>query len=310
MVCRYDGRHLRMIILVALVAIGFAPPAAAQNLVIGRVVDIMNNPVEGATVSLEQTNTGRKYEAKTGKDGTYTQVGLAAGTYAITVTKEGVGTSKANINVRGGRVPANFVLGLTAGEELTKAFNEGVAASAAGNFDLAIAKFTEALKTNPQCSDCYYNIGVANADKKDYAAAEAAYIKANEIKPSAEAYNGLVSVYTAQRKVEEAAAAGKKAAELTPTTLGGGSNPDATYNQGVVAFNAGDMAEAKKQFQATIAAKPDHAEAHYRLGNVFVGEGNFAEAVKAFETYLMLAPTGPNAKTAQDNVTALKPLVK
>src|SRR5436189_135053 len=108
MVCRYDGRHMRMMILVALVALGFALPAAA------------------------------------------------------------------------------------------------------GNFDLAIAKFTEALKTNPQCSDCYYNIGVANADKKDYAAAEAAYNKANEIKPSAEAYNGLVSVYTAQRKVEEAAAAGKK----------------------------------------------------------------------------------------------------
>src|SRR5262245_54031469 len=157
MVCR-NGRHLRTMMLVALVALGFALPVAAQNLVIGKVVDVMNNPVEGATVTLEQTNTGRKYEAKTGKDGTYTQVGLAAGLYAITVAKEGVGQSKANVNVRGGRVPANFVLGLTAGEELTKAFNEGVAASAAGNFDLAIAKFNEALKTNPQCSDCYYNI--------------------------------------------------------------------------------------------------------------------------------------------------------
>ena len=31
MVCRYDGRHLRMIVLVALVALGFALPVAAQN---------------------------------------------------------------------------------------------------------------------------------------------------------------------------------------------------------------------------------------------------------------------------------------
>ena len=67
----------------------------------------------------------------------------------MTVTKEGVGTSKGNVNVRGGRVPANFVLGMTAGEGLSKTFNEGVAASAAGNFDDAIAKFNEALKTNP-----------------------------------------------------------------------------------------------------------------------------------------------------------------
>jgi tetratricopeptide (TPR) repeat protein len=310
MVCRYDGRHVRRIVFVALVALGFALPVAAQNIVIGKITDVKGAPVEGATVSIEQQNTGRKYEAKTSKDGTYTQVGLAAGVYTVTATKEGVGTSKGNINVRGGRVPANFVLGLTAGEELTKAFNAGVAASAAGNFDEAIVQFTEALKTNPQCADCYYNIGVANADKKDWEKAEEAYKKAIEIKPSAEAYNGLVSVYTSQRKVEEAAAAGKKASELTPATTGGAANPDATYNQGVVAFNAGDMAEAKKQFQATVAAKPDHAEAHFRLGNVFVGEGNFADAVKEFETYLMLAPSGPNAKTAQDNVTALKPLVK
>jgi hypothetical protein len=62
-----------------------------------------------------------------------TQVGLIAGAYSITVTKEGVGTSKGNVNVRGGRVPANFVLGMTAGEGLSKVFNEGVAASAAGN---------------------------------------------------------------------------------------------------------------------------------------------------------------------------------
>jgi Flp pilus assembly protein TadD len=309
MVCRY-GRHLRMTVLVALVALGFALPVAAQNLVVGKVTDVKGAPVEGATVTIEQPSSGRKYETKTGKDGSYTQVGLIAGAYAITVTKEGVGSSKGNVNVRGGRVPANFVLGMTAGEGLSKVFNEGVAASAAGNFDEAITKFNEALKTNPQCSDCYYNIGVANAGKKDLDKAEEAYKKANEIKPSAEAYNGLVNVYTTQRKMDEAAAAGKKAAELSVATPGGAANPDATYNQGVIAFNAGNLADAKAQFQATIAAKPDHAEAHYRLGNVFVGEGNFGEAVKEFEMYLKLTPSGPNAKTAQDNVTALKPLVK
>ena len=310
MVCRYNGRHLRMIVLVALVALGFALPVAAQNIVLGKVTDVKGAPVEGATVTIEQPSSGRHYETKTDKAGAFTQVGLVAGLYAITVTKEGVGSSKGNVAVRGGKVPANFVIGLTASEGLSKAFNEGVAASAAGDFDAAIAKFTEALATNAQCSDCYYNIGVAYTDKKDLDKAEEAFNKANGIKPSAEAYNGLVNVYTRQRKVDEAAAAGKKAAELTPTTLGSAANPDATYNQGVVAFNSGDMAEAKKQFEATVAAKPDHAEAHYQLGNVFVGAGNFADAVKEFETYLKLTPAGPNAKTAQDNVTALKPLVK
>jgi tetratricopeptide (TPR) repeat protein len=298
MVCRY-GRHLQMIVLVALVALGFAMPVAAQNLVIGKVTDVKGMPVEGATVTIEQPSSGRKYETKTGKDGTYTQVGLIAGAYSITVTKEGVGTSKGNVNVRGGRVPANFVLGMTAGEGLNKTFNEGVAASAAGNFDEAIAKFNEALKTNPQCADCYYNIGVANIGKKDYDKAEEAYKKAIEVKPSPDAYNGLASVYTTQRKFDQAQEAGKKAAELTATTPGGAVSPDATYNQGVVLWNAGKIPEAKAAFEQVIAAKPDHAEAHYQLGMALVNEGNLKGARAEFDTYIKLAPNGPNAAQAK-----------
>jgi Flp pilus assembly protein TadD len=97
---------------------------------------------------------------------------------------------------------------------------------------------------------------------------------------------------------------------MAASSPAGGGDPEALVNQGKIFINAGNMAEAKTQFQNAIAAKPDHAEAHFLLGNVFVGEGNFAEAVKAFETYLKLAPTGPNAKQAQDNVTTLKPLIK
>jgi Flp pilus assembly protein TadD len=313
MVCGNNGRRLRWIVMAALVALASlasALPVAAQNIMVGKVTDVKGMPVDGATVVIEQPSSGRKYETKTGKDGTFTQVGLIAGAYAVSVTKDGVGSAKGNLNVRGGRVPANFVLGATAGEGMSKLFSDGVAASAAGNYDDAIGKFQEALKTNPQCADCYYNIGVANMGKKDYAGAESAFKQAVEIKPSADAYNGLANVYTMERKTDLAAEAGKKAAELSAATPGSAVNPDTTYNQGIIAFNAGNMADAKQDFQATIAAKPDHADAHFRLGNVWVGEGNFAEAVKEFETYLKLAPTGPNAKQAQDNVTALKPLVK
>jgi hypothetical protein len=172
MVRRDRGRHLFLRVCVAIVALAFAVPAAAQNMVVGKVTDTSGKPIEGATVTIEQPSSGRKYETKTGGDGTYTQVGLIAGQYTLTVTKEGVGTAKGTVNVRGGRIANDFVLGMTAGEGLALVFNEGVAASAAGNFDLAIAKFNEALQTNPQCSDCYYNIGVANAGKKDYCSDE------------------------------------------------------------------------------------------------------------------------------------------
>ena len=71
------------------------------------------------------------------------------------------------------------------------------------------------------------------------------------------------------------------------------------FNQGVILWNAGKIAEAKKQFEGAIAANPNHAEAHYQLGMALVNEGNLAGAATEFETYLKLAPTGPNAATAK-----------
>jgi Flp pilus assembly protein TadD len=309
---RTNGRHLLLRVLLALIVLAFALPAAAQNMVIGKVTDVKGQPVEGATVTIEQPSSGRKYESKTNKNGEYTQVGLIAGAYTVTVTKEGVGTAKGNVNVRGGKIPANFVLGMTAGEGLSKVFNEGVAASAAGNYDEAINKFNEALKTNPTCPDCYYNIGVAQAGKKDFEKAQEAYQKSIDQKPSAEAYNGLAQALTAQKKTEDASVAAKKAAELMATAPAGagGGDAEALVNQGKIFINTGNMADAKTQFQKALSINPNHADAHYFLGNVFVGEANFAEAVKEFEAYLKLQPSGPNAKQAQDNVNTLKPLVK
>jgi tetratricopeptide (TPR) repeat protein len=295
-----DGRHVRYRVFIALLALAFAVPAAAQNMVMGKVTDVKGMPVEGATVTIEQPSSGRKYETKTNKNGEYTQVGLIAGAYTVTVAKEGVGTSKGNLNVRGGRVPANFVLGVSASEGMSKVFEEGVALSNAGDYDAAIAKFNDALRTNPKCSDCYYNIGVAHAGKKDYTNAEAAYKTAIELKPDfAEAYNGLVNVYTAQRKLDEAAEASKKVAELSQGTPGATASPDALYNQGVVLWNAGKIGEAKAMFEQVIAAKADHAEAHYQLGMALVNEGNLKGARAEFDTYLKLAPNGPNAAQAK-----------
>jgi Flp pilus assembly protein TadD len=58
--------------------------------------------------------------------------------------------------------------------ELKKVFEEGVAASRAGNHDEAIAKFTASAALNASCYDCYYNIAYSESQKKDYDKAEAA----------------------------------------------------------------------------------------------------------------------------------------
>ena len=195
--------------------------------------------------------------------------------------------------------------------ELKKVFDEGVAASRANNHDEAITKFTAAAGLNATCYDCYYNIAFSEMQKKEYDKAEAAYKKAIELKPDyAEAYSGLANMYNATRKFDEAAAASAKAMELGggagAAAGGGGGNADAMFNQGVILWNAGKVADAKKQFEGAIAANPNHAESHYQLGMALVNEGNLNGAATEFETYLKLAPTGPNAATAKGILGSIK----
>ena len=321
MVRRLNGRHAWLAGCASLLVLAMALPASAQStgMVRGVVKDASGKTVEGAKINIDAEANNRHFDTKSDKKGEFVQIGLQSGTYKITAEKEGVGSQSFDARVRIGQAAEiNFVLsGKNAAPskeevakvaELKKTFEEGVAASRAGNHDAAIAAFTHAAELNANCYDCYYNIAFSESQKKDYDKAEAAYKKAIELKADyAEAYNGLANVYNAARKFDQAAAASAKAMELSGGAAGaaGGGNADAMFNQGVILWNAGKIAEAKKQFEGAVAAKPDHAEAHYQLGMALVNEGNLAGAAGEFETYLKLAPTGPNAATAKSILGSL-----
>jgi len=309
---RNRSRHLWLIVLAVL---AFAMPAAAQDgSAQGKITDAMGQPVAGAKITIEFVGSGRKFETKSEKDGTYLQVGLIQGQYMITAEKEGVGKVTRTIMIRGARrnnidvVIAAGAVAATADPKLIEAnkiINEGVTLSQAGSQDEAIAKFNEALALNPKCFDCCYNIGAASAQKKDDDKAIEAYNKSIEIKPTAEAYNGLANIYNAQRKFDEATAASKKATELASAGAGATASPEAAYNQGVILFNQGKAADAKPLFESVVQAQPNNADAHYMLGMTMAGTEP-AKAVAEFEAYLKLAPTGKNAPLAKQFVDALK----
>ena len=315
MVRRVSARLLWVsIFAVALMAL--ALPAAAQStgMVKGVVKDAQGQPVEGAKVSIDMTEgVSRHFETKSNKKGEFVQIGLPPGNYMVSAEKDKTGSNQAPARVSISR-PSEVALVIGGGgaagnkeaaakmADLKKAFEEGIAAGQAGKHDDAIAAFTKASEINPKCYDCQYNIGYMYTQKKEYDKAEESYKKAIELKPDyAEAYSGLANIYNLQRKFDLAAEASKKAGEL-----GGAGNADAMYNQGVILWNAGKIADAKKQFEAAVAAKPDHAEAHYQLGMALVNEGNLNGAATEFETYLKLAPSGPNAATAKGILGTIK----
>ena len=298
--------------LVALVAVGLlAGPAAAQSTMVrGKVVDKEGKPVPNATVAVEfKGGVNRKYQTKTDRNGGFVQLLTESGEYLVTVSAEGVGSQSAPVRVRLGQA-ADVNITLAPGgagadpkaAEVRKTFEEAIAASRAGDHDGAIAKFNAAAAVIPNCADCYYNIGVSYMAKKDEKQAEEAWKKALELKPdNSDAASALATLYNNQKRFDEAAAMSAKASGGA-----GGGSADAVYNQGIILWNQGKVAEAKAKFEEALKADPNYADAHYQMGMALLNEGKLPDAVGAFEKYLSLAPTGQFAAQAKAMLAQLK----
>jgi tetratricopeptide (TPR) repeat protein len=321
-----QGARIRRALVACTFLVGLAlvamPADAQTGQVKGKVVDAKNQPVEGATIIIEATDgMGRSYKVKSNRRGEFIQIGLQPGQYKLTAEKDGMSETH-NQRIGLDVAEVNFSLrpggagGEMSAEERKKAeariaavkgnFEAGVKATNEQNYDEAIAKFNEVLVVAPKCVECYTNIAAIHLRKKEYDQAEGIYKKVLEIAPnSADAYNGLATVYNAQKKFDQAAEASAQAQKLGASAPGGAS-ASSVFNQGVIAWNASKVAEAKKAFEEAVKLDPKLADAHYWLGMANLNEGKMPEAAKSFDEYLKLAPTGQYAEQAKGILTQIK----
>jgi tetratricopeptide (TPR) repeat protein len=318
---RVSGRPHQLSLLASLAVLTVTALAAAQSTggFRGRVIDDKGQPVEGARIAVELADgTNGREETTTNAKGEFALAGLAPGNYRITADKSALGSQSFEARVRIAQAAeVNFQLlpawrdpskeDAAIAAESRKIFDEAVQASRLGNFDDAIAGFEKVLESIPSCGDCLYNIGNAYAQKKEYDKAEAAFRRALDIKPDdAEAYVGLANIYSAQRKFDQASAATARAAELVNGTEAVEGVAAALYNQGAILWNIGKVAEARKQFEASIQADPNRAESHFWLGMTLINEGRLEQAAVEFEVSIALAPEGPTAAKARELLAQLK----
>ena len=317
---------IRRALMPSLLALGLAvvgTPAYAQTgQVKGKVVDAKDQPVEKAEVIIEATDgMGRKFKVTTNRRGEYIQIGLPPGQYKITASKDnlsdsreqriGLDAAEVNLSLRAGGAGGNM-----SAEEAKKAaernaairgaFEAGVKLSQENKYDEAIGKFNEVIAQVPKCVECLTNIASLQMAKKDYEAAEGTYKKAIELNPSsADAYNGLANLYNAQKKFDQAAEASAQATKLGAAAPGGAS-ASTVFNQGVIAWNASRIDDAKKAFEEAVKLDPKLAEAHYWLGMANLNQGKMPEAATAFEEYLKLDASGKYAEQAKGILAQIK----
>ncbi len=203
---------------------------------------------------------------------------------------------------------------------LNDAFNQGMAAIQAKQWDAAIAAFNKANEMDPKqvviwarLADAYMQSGSAKtgADQQaDYDKGLDAFAKAIELKPDDAAYhNNYALALVRAKKIPEAQAELTKAAQMDPQNAG-----RYYYNLGAVLVNSGQNDAAGQAFKKAIDLDPNYADAQYQYGMYLLGQAKVtpegkvipADGTKeALEKYLQLKPDGPFAESAKGALASI-----
>ncbi|MBI3666841.1 MAG: tetratricopeptide repeat protein [Acidobacteria bacterium] len=214
---------------------------------------------------------------------------------------------------------------LSKNKVLNDAFNAGMEALRAKNWEGAIEQFSKGAEIDPkqhvlfgQMADAYSNLASAKPPAEQPALlAKAAdnFAKALELKPEDAAYhNNYGLVLSRLGKYDEGQAELAKAAQLDPANAG-----RYYYNLGAILVNTGHNDEAYETFKKAIAANPNYADAYYQVGLQLISKAQVSAdgkitpvpgTAEAFQKYLELEPNGPNAESAKGSLQALSATVQ
>ncbi|HEY7391466.1 MAG TPA: carboxypeptidase regulatory-like domain-containing protein [Bryobacteraceae bacterium] len=205
-------------------------------------------------------------------------------------------------------------------KELNDAFNAGIAASQAKQYDVAVTNFAKASELDPkqhvvwaQLAEAEVNLaGTKNGADADTEMKKGldAYAKAIELKPDDPGYHNNYALALARaKKFPEAQGELNKAATLDPTNAG-----RYYYNLGALLVNAGQNEPAGAAFKEAIDKDPNYADAQYQYGVYLLSKASVGADGKvspvpgtadAFQKYLQLKPDGPFADQAKSMLATL-----
>jgi tetratricopeptide (TPR) repeat protein len=204
---------------------------------------------------------------------------------------------------------------------LNDAFNAGMQALQAKQFDVAVESFSKAGELDPNQHVVWAHLGdsyIGLAQSKTGADRDTAmnqgleaWTKAIALAPNDAGYHNNYALALARaNKFPEAEAELQKAATLDPPNAG-----KYYYNLGALLVNSGKNEPAADAFKKAIEADPNYAEAHYQYGLALMAKAETTADGKIvpppgtkeeFEAYLKIAPNGPNAAASQAMIQTIE----
>jgi tetratricopeptide (TPR) repeat protein len=315
--------------------------AQITGIVTGTATDQNGKAIVGATVEMVNIRTGTKYQLKTNSKGQYYSVGIALGTYTVTLVQNGAVLEErgnAVIEASGERI-VDFDLAKDAGtnaeqqqkaaaaqksSEKIKGLNASLKQAkdleGAGNYDQAITLLQQATQVDPSQDLVWGYLGDAQrgaaahatdpaARTKGYQDAIESYQKALAIKPTSGPYMAqLADAYAHTGQTDKAVEQYAAAAQADPQNAG-----TYYYNEGVVFTNTGKSDEAVAALDKALQADPNRADAYYLKGQALIAKATTkdgkvtapAGTAECFNKYLAMQPTGKYADVAKQMLAML-----
>lgn len=296
-----------VIFALTILALGAGPLQAGDvtGKIRGVITDGKGNPIEGVTVTIQDTTTAaRVYTVTTNKKGKFHYLGLEPAVHTVEAEMEGYRPSRKQVRTRLGLwIEANMTLfkegesgfsstGPKTDEELAiEEFNSALLLIDEGKHEEALAKLDKAIELDDMIYEPLQTKGQVYFEKGEYDKALEQFEAAMDMGSTAPSnYFFISEIYKA--KGDE-----KKAGEYADLYLEEADtvNVDVLFNMAATALNDGDDATAKDYLTQIIDAEPEYADAHRELGYVLIREGDFPGAKEHFQKYLDLEPEAADA---------------
>ncbi len=214
---------------------------------------------------------------------------------------------------------------LAKNKDLNDAFNVGMTALQAKQYQAAIDAFTKAGEIDPkqhvvwaQLAESYMGMSAGKLGAEQDALISKGmenWTKALELQPENAAYHNNYALALARvRKFAEAQAELEKAATIDPANAG-----KYYYNLGAVLTNIGQLEPAGEAFKKATEISPNYAPAHFQYGIYLMSKAQTTTdgrivappgAKEAFEKYLQLEPSGVNAEAAKGMIASMEATIQ
>jgi tetratricopeptide (TPR) repeat protein len=310
-----------MILLVVIGVPVWGQSWAGRGRLQGTVKDEAGKPVQDAKITLRMGSDRVDPKADgpkpitTDKNGKWSVLGLAGGSWGILIEKDGYMVSEGQVKVNEYAIaqPLNVVLKVPPKEVVQQAQQQ----SAAGQAKIALEKANSLLGEGKYAeARAAYEEGMSKLEDKSLhpaiyrAMADSWYKegktneaietlkKSLELEPdNAETLQLMINLLASVNREEEAKT------YMARLPQGVKIDPAIGLNLGIKHFNEGKMEAAMTEFNNVITANPDVADAYYYRALVYLNQNKNAQAKADLQKLLQL---DPNSKFANDAKEFLK----